>query len=108
MLFFSLIVGLRSAVSEISILFLFYVFDFIDMLAFGAYSFHFLASVWIVDMAIEAGLLLLFFFKLCVAVAVCCSMLCSYARTLELLTWRLPCTLATENSVSVSVLVFIL
>ena len=32
------------------------------MLAFGAYSFHFLASVWIVDMAIEAGLLLLFFF----------------------------------------------
>ena len=47
--------------SEISILFLFYVFDFIDMLAFGAYSFHFLASVWIVDMAIEAGLLLLFF-----------------------------------------------
>ena len=43
-------------------MFLFYVFDFIDMLAFGAYSFHFLASVWIVDMAIEAGLLLLFFF----------------------------------------------
>ena len=93
--------------SEISILFLFYVFEFIDMLAFGAYRFHFLASVWIVDMAIQAGLLLLFFL-LRVAVAGCCSMLCSYARTLELLTWRLPCTLATDDSVSVSVLVFIL
>ena len=60
--------------SEISILFLFYVFDFIDMLAFGAYSFHFLASVWIVDMAIEAGLLLLFFYCALLSqdVAVCC------------------------------------
>ena len=61
--------------SEISILFLFYVFDFIDMLAFGAYSFHFLASVWIVDMVIEAGLLLLFFFYCALLsqdVAVCC------------------------------------
>ena len=47
-----------------------------------------------------------YFFLLCVAVAGCCSMLCSYARTLELLTWRLPCTLATDDSVSV--LVFIL
>ena len=82
--------GLRSAVSEISILFLFYVFEFIDMLAFGAYRFHCLAAVWIVDMAVQAGLLLLFcFFN-------------------GLFPWRLPCTLATESSVSVSVLVFIL
>ena len=58
--FFSLIVGLRSAVSEISILFLFYVFEFIDMLAFGAYRFHFRASVWIVDMAIQAGTTIFF------------------------------------------------
>ena len=48
--------------SEISILFLFYVFEFIDMLAFGAYRFHCLAAVWIVDMAVQAGLLLLFWF----------------------------------------------
>ena len=48
--------------SEISILFLFYVFEFIYMLAFGAYRFHCLAAVWIVDMAIETGLLLLFWF----------------------------------------------
>ena len=47
--------------SEISILFLFYVFEFIDMLACGAYRFHFLAALWVVDMAIQAGLLLLFF-----------------------------------------------
>ena len=51
--------------SEISILFLFYVFEFIDMLAFGAYRFHFLASVWIVDMAIQAGLLFLFLIVRC-------------------------------------------
>ena len=73
--FFSLIVGLRSAVSEISILFLFYVFEFIDMLAFGAYRFHFLAALWVVDMAIQAGLLLLFFLKCALLsqdVAACC------------------------------------
>ena len=54
-------------------MFLFYVFDFIDMLAFGAYSFHFLASVWIVDMAIQAGLLLLFFF-----IVRCCRRMLQY------------------------------
>ena len=43
------------------------------MLAFGAYSFHFLASVWIVDMAIEAGLLLLFFF-----IVRCCRRMLQY------------------------------
>ena len=55
--------------SEISILFLFYVFEsavseIIDMLAHGtgAYRFHCLAAVWIVDMAVQAGLLLLFWF----------------------------------------------
>ena len=59
-----LMLGLRSAVSEISILFLFYVFEFIDMLPFGAYRFHCLAAVWVVDMAVQAGLLV-FFFNVC-------------------------------------------
>ena len=94
--------------SEISILFLFYVFEFIDMLAFGLTDFIVSQLFGLLTWLLRRDYYCYFGPSMGVDLAGCCSMLCLYARTLELFPWSLPCTWATESSVSVSVLVFIL